>query len=92
MRDFLPSIEDLGRSLFFASEPIFSHSFFHLRPQASEMLAFAEMLLNDFEGPSRASASKNLHLLRVVASLPFKGSGEGVLNGFNRVGGAIIVY
>lgn len=33
---------------------------------------------------------KNLHFLRVVASLLAKGSGDGVRKGSDRVGGAII--
>lgn len=45
---------------------------------------------SDFNPPSRANASKNLHFLLVVASLPARGSGNGVRKGFDRVGGAII--
>jgi hypothetical protein len=44
----------------------------------------------DLVPPSRANTSKNLHLLVVVASLPARGSGDGVRKGFERVGGAII--
>jgi hypothetical protein len=40
--------------------------------------------------PLRRNASKNLHFLVVVASLPARGSGEGVRKGLERVGGAII--
>ena len=40
--------------------------------------------------PYLANASKNLHRLVVVASLPARGSGEGVRKGLERVGGAII--
>jgi len=48
------------------------------------------MRRKDFVPPERASASKNLHFLVVVASREARGSGEGVLEGWFRSCGAII--
>ena len=54
------------------------------------MLQEAEIDRSDRVLPSRANASKNLHFLRVVASLPARGLGDGVRKGLQRVGGAMI--
>ena len=88
--DFAPSIPDLGRDFSFASEPIFMNPSFQLRPVVSPIRHDREIERNDFVLALRVNASKNLHFLRVVASLLANGSGEVVQNGAFRVGGAIV--
>jgi hypothetical protein len=89
--DLAPSIEDRCRVGFLAKEPNWLCCFFQYRPVPSVMPQSLEMRRSDLERPERANASKNLHFLRVVASLPARGSGDGVRKGLDRVGGAIIV-
>jgi len=88
--ELLPSMLDLGRVLLFASEPIFINCFFQSRPVDSPIPHSREMRRSDFVPALRVKASKNLHFLRVVASLLANSSGDGVRNGALRVGGAIV--
>jgi hypothetical protein len=52
-------------------------------------LVSVEIERNDLVPALRANASKNLHFLVVVASLPARGSGDGVRNALSRSVGAI---
>jgi hypothetical protein len=84
-----PSIEDLFLVFLFAKSPIVSICFFQYLPVPSVMPHPAEIERKERVMPLRRNASKNLHFLVVVASLPARGSGEGVRKGLERVGGAI---
>ena len=70
-----------GRVLLFASEPISISWSLHFRPQLSVMPQLAEIDLNDLEPSLRENASIKQVFLVVVASLPARGSGDGVRRG-----------
>ena len=89
--DLIPSIEDYYRVGFLTKESNWLYCFFQYRPVPSVMPQSLEMRRSDLERPERANVSKNLHFLRVIASLPVRGSGDGVRKGLDRVGGIIIV-
>ena len=85
-----PSFVDLFRVFLFAKEPIDSNCFFQSRPVVSPIPQSFEIERNDFHPPSRDNASKNRHLLVVVASLLARGSGDGVWKRWPRRWGAIM--